>query len=129
MFYVEERLGHPSIQITVDTYRHLKPQVRCPREFRLVELGEAPAAAGEGRARSEVGIVKGAHRAKLKSACGPQASGGAKWPRSAHRARAVSVGKQRGPTRTKLKKVSQTFASWNRIGRWLRQIDGLRSVA
>ena len=34
-----------------------------------------------------------------------------------------------GPRNAQLFAVSQTFASWNRIVSWLRQLDGLRRAA
>ena len=37
----------------------------------------------------------------------------------------VSVGKLKGPTRSKLKEVTLTFASWNQIAAGLRQLDRL----
>jgi len=39
------------------------------------------------------------------------------------------AGSEAGPTRTKLKKVTLMFASWNQMAGWLRRIDGLRAVA
>ena len=34
----------------------------------------------------------------------------------------MSVGSEAGPTRTKLKKVTLTFASWNQLDVWLRAL-------
>jgi hypothetical protein len=58
-----------------------------------------------------VGRLKGPHANEVEKRLRPQARGGAKSPKATAGA--------------KLKKVTLNFASWNRIGAWLKVADAL----
>ena len=104
--YVNEQLGHASIQITVDTYGHLIPDANRAAVDGLDDAPMHPDAS-QAQPQPENRFEFDGWTERLR----PQASAGGKSPRSGARERAASVGSEAGAHASE---VERSEPRWNR---------------
>jgi hypothetical protein len=110
--------GHSSIQLTLDTYSHLMP------DLKLKELAAARLdALLKQQPEEDSGQNSGQNCGKVVS---PEESSPLA---AAEGCRRVPDEFRVKPTRTEWEVVSRIFASWNQMAAWLRQIAGVRAAA